>query len=427
MNLKKIKIIYIIPIFIILSFLNGHITLAENICCHVLDDRSGAFGNSKGSWCQILDRATCNNNKSFGSTLEILDSITTTEACNAVCGIKTPTLNTTMPNWKNPLDNLQVNIPGLVYSSLDKVKASCEKDAKGNPVKCNFPWIGEYIAGVYKYAIGIVGILAAVVLMIGGVMWIVAGGSATAIGEAKAWIGASLTGLVIALCSYLILYQVNPALVGFNGLNITLVQKIDEDALKEAKQRLTLSIAKYCGCVDWKNLYSTTSLNSAQKIADAIKSIQSTSPLINYSSKIYDLATQYNIDPAIFIGKSTVENALATVSAPIISKRNNIGSITCTCGSSGNSWVCDAAKNSNGYCFRNYNDYNASLEDYFALMSNSRYTNINSLRQMIAVYAPPSDNDTQGYINTVMTVVGKYHPEVESDKNNGSNCTCYSL
>ncbi|MFH0956173.1 MAG: pilin [Candidatus Falkowbacteria bacterium] len=73
--------------------------------------------------------------------------------------------------------------------------------------------IAEYIRVVYKYAIGIVGILAAVVLMIGGVLWIVAGGNATMIGEAKAWIGASLTGLVLALSSYLILATVNPALV----------------------------------------------------------------------------------------------------------------------------------------------------------------------------------------------------------------------
>lgn len=73
--------------------------------------------------------------------------------------------------------------------------------------------IARYIREIYKYAIGIVGILAAVVLMVGGVLWIIAGGNSTAVGEAKSWIGASLTGLVIALCSYLILATVNPALV----------------------------------------------------------------------------------------------------------------------------------------------------------------------------------------------------------------------
>jgi hypothetical protein len=128
-----------------------------------------------------------------------------------------------MPNLKIPDIKLQVNIPGL---NLTKGSAITCTEVNGQKT-CDYPWIGEYVAGIYKYAIGIVGILAAVVLMIGGVMWIVAGGNATMIGEAKSWIGASLTGLVIALCSYLILYQINPALTVFNPLQITQVKKIE--------------------------------------------------------------------------------------------------------------------------------------------------------------------------------------------------------
>jgi len=41
---------------------------------------------------------------------------------------------------------------------------------------------------------GIIGILAALALMIGGVIWLIAAGNASRISEAKAWIGASLTG-----------------------------------------------------------------------------------------------------------------------------------------------------------------------------------------------------------------------------------------
>jgi len=81
-------------------------------------------------------------------------------------------------------------------------------------------WIGEYINAIYKYAIGIVGILAAVVLMIGGVIWITAGGNQTRVGEAKAWIGASLTGLVLALGSFLILQTVNPKLVEIKPISV---------------------------------------------------------------------------------------------------------------------------------------------------------------------------------------------------------------
>jgi len=133
-------------------------------------------------------------------------------------------LNATMPKLKIPDIKLQIDIPGLNLTKGSAIKCT---EQNGKKI-CNFPWIGEYIAGVYQYAIGIVGILAAVVLMIGGVMWIVAGGSAIMIGEAKSWIGASLTGLVIALCSYLILYQVNPTLTVFGPLKIAQVEKAPE-------------------------------------------------------------------------------------------------------------------------------------------------------------------------------------------------------
>lgn len=136
----------------------------------------------------------------------------------------TTELNDTMPNFKIP--ELQIKIPGVNFTELANL--NCAKDGKtGKITSCGIPWIGEYIAGVYKYAIGIVGILAAVVLMVGGVLWIIAGGNATTIGEAKAWIGASLTGLVIALCSYTILYQINPDLLKFKPLTIGVVQKMD--------------------------------------------------------------------------------------------------------------------------------------------------------------------------------------------------------
>jgi len=126
----------------------------------------------------------------------------------------------------------QVQIPDYTFNSSDKTT--------GN--------IANYVRAIYKYAIGIVGILAAVVLMIGGVLWIVAGGSATAIGEAKAWIGASLTGLVIALASYLILATINPALVDFKTTGIKTVEEIKIDGIiKQMDEEESLCFGSYEG------------------------------------------------------------------------------------------------------------------------------------------------------------------------------------
>ncbi|MFA5317999.1 MAG: pilin [Patescibacteria group bacterium] len=92
-------------------------------------------------------------------------------------------------------------------------------------------WIGEYIQAVYNYGIGIVGILAAIILMWGGLLWLTAGGDQGKVTEAKAWIAAAVTGLVIALSSWTILYIINPNLVSFKSLSeyIKNVEKVEVD------------------------------------------------------------------------------------------------------------------------------------------------------------------------------------------------------
>lgn len=124
-----------------------------------------------------------------------------------------------MPYWKIP------DIPTLgSIVNLSQGLDCSQRDTQGNPV-CKIPWIAEMVRDIYKYAIGIVGILAAVVLMFGGVLWLVSAGNATRVGEAKAWIGASIIGLVLALTSYMILYQINPALLQFKPMEVTQVEK----------------------------------------------------------------------------------------------------------------------------------------------------------------------------------------------------------
>ncbi len=87
--------------------------------------------------------------------------------------------------------------------------------------------IGKYIMEVYKYLIGIVGILATVVMMIGGVIWITSGGNASLVGNAKAWISGALMGLVLALSSYTLLHTINPDLVSIKNLDIKSVKGIE--------------------------------------------------------------------------------------------------------------------------------------------------------------------------------------------------------
>ena len=73
--------------------------------------------------------------------------------------------------------------------------------------------IGRYINALYKYAIGIVGVVAAAVIMWSGFSWIMAGGNPQKISKAKSWLTNALGGLVLAMTAFLILQTINPDLV----------------------------------------------------------------------------------------------------------------------------------------------------------------------------------------------------------------------
>ncbi len=83
----------------------------------------------------------------------------------------------------------------------------------GIEIKGDFAVLTNYVSKFYKFAIGFAGILSVIMLTIAGLMWLTAGGNSSQIGKAKQWIGGSLTGLVLTLLSYTILYTINPDIV----------------------------------------------------------------------------------------------------------------------------------------------------------------------------------------------------------------------
>jgi len=86
--------------------------------------------------------------------------------------------------------------------------------------------IPTYITGVYQWMVGIVAILAVVALMVGGVTWMLAGGSKGRVDSAKKTITNALVGLLLALGSYLFLWTISPNLVQFRPLQVTQVGEI---------------------------------------------------------------------------------------------------------------------------------------------------------------------------------------------------------
>ncbi len=73
--------------------------------------------------------------------------------------------------------------------------------------------IGEYILLVYRYVLGIVGIIVTVLIMVGGFIWLSSAGNEQLITQGKEMITSAVIGLVITLFSYSILYWINPKFI----------------------------------------------------------------------------------------------------------------------------------------------------------------------------------------------------------------------
>jgi len=58
------------------------------------------------------------------------------------------------------------------------------------------------VADIIKVAISLLGIVALVIMLIGGFIWMTAGGNDEKIGEAKKWMFAGVIGLAIILAAY---------------------------------------------------------------------------------------------------------------------------------------------------------------------------------------------------------------------------------
>ena len=120
----------------------------------------------------------------------------------------------TLADIKDPLIfEPQIGLPGLVDKGQQITLSN--KDTS---------YIAQMVKGFYNYGIAIAGILAAIVLMAGGIIWLTSAGSSEKISQAKGLITGSLTGLLLVFGSWLILKTVNPYLVDFKISKIKVIQ-----------------------------------------------------------------------------------------------------------------------------------------------------------------------------------------------------------
>lgn len=135
---------------------------------------------------------------------------------------------------KFTIPEFQINI------GLDLSEAQCT--GPDNTGDCYIPWIAQYINFIYNYGLGIGGILAAVVLMAGGLLWLVSGGDVSKITQAKNLITGSITGLMILFGSYILLKQINPNLLSLKPMYLKMIEQIIIEPDSEATTPIILDL-----------------------------------------------------------------------------------------------------------------------------------------------------------------------------------------
>lgn len=112
---------------------------------------------------------------------------------------------------------LSINIPTVNFSRANVSDNSSDPGFSGY---IDIPWIAQYANGVYSYSIGVAGLLAGVMIVIGGFYYLTAGGDASRVQKGKQKISDAIIGLVLVFLANLILTTVSPQLTTFEPIRI---------------------------------------------------------------------------------------------------------------------------------------------------------------------------------------------------------------
>lgn len=136
-------------------------------------------------------------------------------------------------------------------------------------------YLGDYISGVYVYLLGISTTIAIVMIMISGLQWTLGGTSAEAIGKAKSRIKNAVTGLVLLLSGYVILFTVNPNLIKLQFPGLDMVEQIALDRATSGDEGI-VGTANRASC---NSIVETAKTKGSCKISQSVTSPTGNQPI----------------------------------------------------------------------------------------------------------------------------------------------------
>lgn len=183
-------------------------------------------------------------------------------------------------------------------------KGDCSANNKDN--KCVTD-LNTYIPGIFNLAIGIAGVLAVLMIVIGGVEYMTTD-AITGKSEGKKRINDALWGLLLVLVSYILLYTINPKLTIFD-LNVAdqeiIAEKITDDVYKGTGGALH-SDTKDTTYINEVNGYKISKHIETTKYEDGLESYNITETWTDEKGNFYTTRTTKSKDD-VFSTKRTVQ------------------------------------------------------------------------------------------------------------------------
>lgn len=184
--------------------------------------------STTGDQCNTV----CAKYTSYSLTCTLTDGTKNSPVAQGTVTLATPTTPASSEPVKDPIvPLLNIQIPG--FKGFDKPVVS-----EGYTTS---DFIGPYIIAVYNFILPAAALVAVVMMMVGGLQYVLSRGKEKYISKAKERITGAITGIILLLLVYNIAFFINPAATVFSALKVQTVQEIPEDNAVEFGDGITPS------------------------------------------------------------------------------------------------------------------------------------------------------------------------------------------
>jgi len=140
-------------------------------------------------------------------------------------GLLTP--NKLMADTAPPQFTPQIGIPNSNFKQgIGVVVGSEQKNASTGVTVMHSDLLARYINAFYTWGLSIVGVIAVLMLMAAGLIWLTSGGDSGRIGNAKKMIEGVFLGSLLLVGSWFLLNTINPNLTQLPALEMATISKI---------------------------------------------------------------------------------------------------------------------------------------------------------------------------------------------------------